>query len=231
MMKIDLTCPVEAWRVSLPGSGGTTCDVTLFNLSAQQVASVEVRLRLLDARGEEAKLITHRGRMLNGVPGRTFRMQVPVEGFVRAAGYEVFIERVWYDNGSVWRHEKENLIEYEPNNLRRSPALTQLRAIAGVTASGYPVEQGTGAMLAHLRGRLRGEDFPHEIGLFLGYPPADVAGFLRDGGRGCKLCGPWKVYGDAEEAARRFAAFRRCRAALSRRVGQGVSLAQIFPAA
>ena len=121
------------------------------------------------------------------------------------------------------------LLVYRPRRLDEWLAQPQVARM--LAQAGYPVEQGTGAMLVHLRGRLRGEDFPHEIGLFLGYPPADVAGFLRDGGRGCKLCGPWKVYGDVEEAARRFAAFRRCRAALSRRVAQGVSLAQVFPAA
>lgn len=95
----------------------------------------------------------------------------------------------------------------------------------------YPVERGMWAMLGHLRRRLQGEPFPHEIGLFLGYPPADVEGFLRDGGRGCTLNGTWKVYGDPEEAARRFSAFRRCRSALSARLAQGLTLAQILPAA
>ena len=96
---------------------------------------------------------------------------------------------------------------------------------------GYPVKQGTEAMLAHLRQRIQGEEFPHEIGLFLGYPPEDVEGFLVNGGRNCKLVGPWKVYGNVEEAARRFDTFQRCRNSLSRRISQGQSLAQVFPAA
>ena len=41
--------------------------------------------------------------------------------------------------------------------------------------------------------------FPHEIGIFLGYPLADVAGFIRNKGRNCKCIGTWKVYGDAFE--------------------------------
>ena len=140
MMKIDLTCPVEAWRASLSAESRNACEVTLFNLSSMQVSSVEVSLRLLDAAGEELALVTHRGRMLNGAPGRTFRMEVPLEGSLRPAMCEAFVEKVWYDNGAVWRHEKENLTEYEPNNLRRSPRLTQLRSIAGLSASGYPVQ-------------------------------------------------------------------------------------------
>ena len=42
MMKIDLTCPVEAWRVELPTEEKRSCEVTLFNLSSMQVVSVEV---------------------------------------------------------------------------------------------------------------------------------------------------------------------------------------------
>jgi len=134
MMKIDLTCPVEAWRVDMPDGKRPNFEVTLFNLSSMQVSSVEVTLRLTDDAGEET-LVTHRGRMLNGAPGRTFHMVVPAERTIRAAGYEVFVEKVWYDNGAVWRHEKENLTEYEANTLRRSEKLTQLRAVAGPHAS------------------------------------------------------------------------------------------------
>ena len=39
-MRIDLTCPVEAWKVSLPTADTPSCDVTLFNLSSLQVVSV-----------------------------------------------------------------------------------------------------------------------------------------------------------------------------------------------
>ena len=105
-----------------------------------------------------------------------------------------------------------------------------LRVQEMLDRAGYPVSQGTEAMLAHLRRRLQGGEFPHEIGLFLGYPPGDVEGFLRDGGRHCKLCGPWKVYDNVEETARRFAAFHRCRDALTQRVDRGIPLASVFPA-
>ena len=51
--------------------------------------------------------------------------------------------------------------------------------------------------------RLRREsDFPYEVGLFLGYPPRDVEGFIREKARRAKCTGAWKVYGD-EEAARK----------------------------
>ena len=57
-----------------------------------------------------------------------------------------------------------------------------------------------------------------------------MVGFQRWGGQGCKLCGHWKVYGQVEEARRRFLAFDRCREALCRWVAEGRSLEQLFPA-
>ena len=53
-------------------------------------------------------------------------------------------------------------------------------------------------------------DFPHEIGLFLGYPAEDVKGFIENRAEGYKCSGCWKVYGNEQEAKCRFERFRRC---------------------
>ena len=52
-------------------------------------------------------------------------------------------------------------------------------------------------------------EFPHEIGLFLGYPPEDVQGFLEN--RLCKCVGCWKVYGDEQAAQNGFASSANAR--------------------
>ena len=65
------------------------------------------------------------------------------------------------------------------------------------------------ACVAELICRLRREGaFPHEIGLFLGYPPDDVRGFMDHRDVGCKCVGTWKVYGDAAAAQKAFARYR-----------------------
>ena len=57
--------------------------------------------------------------------------------------------------------------------------------------------------LERLRSRLaQREDFPHEIGLFLGYPLGDVIGFIKNAGQNCKCVGCWKVYCNECEAIR-----------------------------
>lgn len=52
--------------------------------------------------------------------------------------------------------------------------------------------------------------FPHEIGLFLGYPAEDVKEFIANKGQNCKFCGVWKVYSNEQESVRTFERFRKC---------------------
>lgn len=65
--------------------------------------------------------------------------------------------------------------------------------------------------IARLAQKLRQqEEFPHEIGLFLGYPPEDVSGFIENRACGCKCVGCWKVYGDEAAAKKKFAQYKKC---------------------
>lgn len=54
------------------------------------------------------------------------------------------------------------------------------------------------------------DDFPHEIGLFLGYPPEDVSGFITHHACNYKCAGCWKVYGDVEKCRCLFAKYKQC---------------------
>lgn len=53
-------------------------------------------------------------------------------------------------------------------------------------------------------------DFPHEIGLFLGYPYEDVKGFMQYKGECSKCTGCWKVYGNKEKAMETFDKYSKC---------------------
>ena len=72
--------------------------------------------------------------------------------------------------------------------------------------------------------------FPHEIGLFLGYPPEDVQGFIECGASCCKCTGCWKVYGDVEAAQRLFRRYRRCSELYCRRYLAGTPLQELIVA-
>ena len=92
--------------------------------------------------------------------------------------------------------------------------------------NGYP-EGSPIRKIACLIRRLRKFDtFPHEIGLFLGYLPADVRGFME--GKACKCTGLWKVFeSDEEEAQRYFARCRHCTSAFLQRCREGWSLSRL----
>lgn len=80
-------------------------------------------------------------------------------------------------------------------------------------------------VLEHLKRRLtEAEDFPHEIGLFLGYAPEDVDGFIRNKGQNFQCCGCWKVYEGQWEKEKLFARYKKCQSVYGRLFAQGRSL-------
>ena len=122
------------------------------------------------------------------------------------------------------------LLVYRAEELEE--ALRMPLAAVLLEKDGYRPGEDLEVMLDRLGLRLRTEgDFPHEIGLFLGYPPEDVAGFQRHRGRNCKLCGYWKVYSDVDRAKALFHRYDRCREHLCARLAAGMTLRQVFQAA
>ena len=91
---------------------------------------------------------------------------------------------------------------------------------------------GCGDMLTQLSRRLRcAEEFPHEIGVFLGYPLEDVKGFIRYGGRNFTCAGCWKAYGDPDAAARHFAQLNKCTRVYLRLFHEGTPIFRLAVAA
>ena len=90
----------------------------------------------------------------------------------------------------------------------------------------------TDGMLAQLSDRLCLErDYPHEIGVFLGYPLRDVIGFIENRGWNYTCCGLWKSYSDPEKAQRCFDRYRKCTALYTRMYHQGTPVMQLVVAA
>jgi hypothetical protein len=124
------------------------------------------------------------------------------------------------------RRNKAGLVfAYSPRLLPRTLESEETRKTLG--ALGYPADaedagERTAGCLAFLERRFReNADFPHEVGFFLGYPPADVTGFMQHRGNHCKLCGMWKVYSDVPKAAALFAEYAKCRERLVKHVLNG----------
>ena len=118
------------------------------------------------------------------------------------------------------------VLVYQPRLLAWQLGQKPVRRL--LQKQGYPAAGSIQQQIHHLGQRLAmQQDFPHEIGLFLGYPVGDVLEFQRNRGKGCKLCGYWKVYGDVETAQACFAQFDACRAALLQGLRSGKPLAQV----
>ncbi len=97
---------------------------------------------------------------------------------------------------------------YRPQKLRED--LRDVAAAQLLLNQGYRLESPE-VCVSQLARKLRSqEEFPHEIGLFLGYPPEDVQGFMENRAGCCKCTGCWKVYGDETAAQSRFAQYKNC---------------------
>lgn len=70
-------------------------------------------------------------------------------------------------------------------------------------------------------------EFPHEVGLFLGYPPEDVCGFIENKASGYKCIGCWKVYGNEDEAKKTFAKYKKCTDIYSAQYAGGKSVERL----
>lgn len=93
---------------------------------------------------------------------------------------------------------------------------------------GYRTEDYRSCISQLIR-RLRSTDgFPHEIGLFLSYPPEDVIGFVNQGADKCKLVGYWKVYGDVNKAKHIFNEYDMCTLDYKTRVEHGFALESLI---
>lgn len=83
--------------------------------------------------------------------------------------------------------------------------------------------------IAELQSRVQDEKkFPHEIGLFLSYPPEDVQGFIDNKAQSYKCVGTWKVYGDPERAQKTFNLYKHCTDVYCRSLKKGRSFDRLL---
>ena len=114
---------------------------------------------------------------------------------------------------------------YRPEMLERD--LKDPEAVTILKRFGYSVASPD-RCVADLVKRLNSSPvFPHEIGLFLGYPPSDVDGFIRNPNEGFCVVGCWKVYSNADKAVRTFNRYKRCTEEYGRMLRAGRKLEQL----
>lgn len=73
----------------------------------------------------------------------------------------------------------------------------------------------------------QGGEFPHEIGIFMGYPVEDVEDFVRNRGKNYQISGYWKVYHRKDVASRIFKQYDLARYEAVRHISKGGTLSQL----
>lgn len=102
------------------------------------------------------------------------------------------------------------LLCYNRDRLEHHLAHAGIRTL--LHKAGYEINATSSALLDELRRRIGNNDsFPHEIGLFIGYPAKDVAAFmgLIPLPFACQCL--WKIYGNPEKSLDLAEKFRCCR--------------------
>lgn len=90
--------------------------------------------------------------------------------------------------------------------------LLQKRAVAIILGrQGYQQTDDPQETLLRLRERIQNGAFPHEIGIFLGYPLKDVLAFMGQIRLAFSCQGPWKIYGDPASSLELVCRYRQCR--------------------
>ena len=145
-MKSDLTCPVEVVHVAIQRetedtneNGQILCLIDFFNLSDKVIDSIQMNIICFDA--EEKRI---GGRLVragaHGEPRENFSGAFAPEHVENVARVEASVEKVWYQDGVIWRREERNVREYTPNALPPGRELDRLRSVAGPDAVGYARE-------------------------------------------------------------------------------------------
>lgn len=111
---------------------------------------------------------------------------------------------------------------FRPDRLEDD--LSHPEAVCMLKERGYPCGnygKCIHCLIHHLK---EDASFPHEIGLFLGYPPSDVRSFIKSPYEGVKCSGCWQAYSNEIETKKLFDSYKKCTCIYSRKMKDGRSL-------
>lgn len=130
-----------------------------------------------------------------------------------------------YVEALLWRRDSVLIYVYRTSHLEKElqqPGVREFLAKYGYGGNGID------ECIFHLKRRLEHHFcFPHEIGVFLGYPLDDVKGFIENAGQNCKCYGLWKVYSDEGEAIRVFEKLKKCTQVYMKVFSEGGNITQM----
>jgi len=111
------------------------------------------------------------------------------------------------------------LLIYDRSTLER--LLSNRRVIAMLRTAGYRCDGNADLLLTEFSSRFESGEIPHAVGIILGYPLKDVAGFLGVGRLQFTCQGPWRIYGDPQQSLMLAETHRQCRRLMASRLMSG----------
>ena len=133
----------------------------------------------------------------------------------------ISLNKVANENDCLEKLEKKGLMSFPLMNIRGQRLILVYRkdklekvlsaTLASEILEGFGYPETFDDKLEFLRKRFLSTTCPHEVGIFLGYPPQDVKGFIENNGEGALYSGLWKVYSDLERAERILQKWAKCR--------------------
>ena len=130
-----------------------------------------------------------------------------------------------YVEAMLWKEGFVLIYAYRRTHLARE---LQKDGVMELLASYGYTSRDVDECMIHLKSRLfHCDGFPHEIGVFLGYPIEDVKGFIENKGRECKFCGLWKVYCNECETRKLFEKIQKCTRVYLQVFAEGRSISQM----
>lgn len=177
----------------------------------------------------EQKLIEYAAPTLAGIKSAnlmnySFRSEALTQQELREVNQKLNLRGVFVE-ALLWREASALIYVYRKSHLQKE--LLKEGVYELLFPYGYKTIEIEDCLL-HLKERLWQYDcFPHEIGVFLGYPLEDVTGFIKNGGRNCKCCGLWKVYCNEWEKKQQFEKLKKCSAIYLRAFEAGRSITQM----
>ena len=111
--------------------------------------------------------------------------------------------------------------ERQLNRLLRRKAVRKI-----LEKCGYVDPSDLAGTLGELQARTGGDAFPHEIGIFLGYPLKDVLAFMGSIRIPYSCQGPWRIYGNPRQSLALARCYRECRCRMACQLTEGTDPVQ-----
>lgn len=177
-------------------------------------------LKKMDIRSVETQIVFRCAPFIAGL--KTSNLLIVEKGQLK--GVQQFLQGTKADCFLLYQGDQKTvLLLYDACLLEEyfeEKAVRRLLSQQGYADASFPKLLGAFASRYAAYMHKSGE-FPHEMGLFLGYPAEDVEGFIRNKGQNALYSGYWKVYKNALEKIQLFQKFDRAREMLIRLAADG----------